>query len=105
MLVSTGNVSTDEWRILLLETMESIPTYTLVPRFILSLRALYARDLQGRRGSESNIDIAFGFTSAFGHGVAASAIVFVGDGQNEGLEQEEEMQMEEREIHGAGTSA
>ena len=68
---------------------------------MLSLRKLYARDLQGRRGSE--IDTAFGLTSVSGRGAAASAIMFVDAMQNEGLEQGEEIQMEEREIRGAGT--
>ena len=83
--------------------MEMIPPYTLVPRFTLSLRKLYARDLRGRRGS--NIDTAFGLTSASDHGAAVSPIMFVDDGQNEGLGQGEEIQMEDREFRSAGSSA
>ena len=79
--------------------MEYIPPYTLVPRFILSLRKLYARDLRGRPGSE--IDTAFGFTSVSGHGAGASAIMFAEGGQNVGSEQDEEIQMEEWESRGA----
>ena len=71
------NLSINGWGILLL-VVEWIPISTLVPRFILNLRELYACDLQGRRGS--NIDTAFGLTSASSHGL------FVEDGRNEGEE-------------------
>ena len=71
------NLSINGWGILLL-LGEWIPISTLVPRFILNLRELYAYDLQGRRGS--NIDTAFGLTSASSHGL------FVEDGRNEGEE-------------------
>ena len=80
--------------------MELIPPYALVPRFILSLRKIYVRDLRGRPGSE--IDTAFGFTSASSHGAVASTIVFADAERNEWLEQGEEIQMEERESRGAG---
>ena len=83
--------------------MDSVPPYTLVPRFILGLQNLYARDLQGRRGSE--IDTAFGFTSGSGHGAITWEIMFVDGGQNDGLEEGEEIQMEEREIRSAGSGA
>lgn len=38
--------------------MEYVPLYTLTPRFILSIRELHARDVQGRRGE--GIDSGFG---------------------------------------------
>ena len=105
MLAATRNIPTesDGGPLLLLGVMEAIPPYTLVPRFILSLRKLYVRDLRGRRGSE--IDTAFGLTSAFGHGAAASTIMFADGGQNEGEEQGEEIQMEEMEIRSTGSNA
>lgn len=73
-----------------------IPTFIIVPRFILSLRKLYARDLQGRRGSD--IDTAFGLTSASSHGAAASTIMFADGVQNAGLELDEEIPIEEKSI-------
>ena len=93
-----GNLPIDGWWILLM-VGSSIPIFTLVPRFILNLREFYARDLQGRRGSD--IDTAFGLTSTSSHGPTASAIMFASGGQNEGREQGDEIQMEEREIHSA----
>ena len=96
MLAETGNLPlVDGWRIILFGSAQLIPPYTLVPRFILSLRKLYARDLQGRRGSD--IDTAFGLTPVFTHGADLSAIVFADDGQNK----EEEIEME---VRGAGSS-
>ena len=97
---SIVNIPQDGWW-LLLGIAENTPPFTLVSRFILSLRKLYARNLRGRRGS--NIDTAFGFTS--GYGAAASGIMFADSGQSDGLEHGEEIQMEEREIHGAGSGA
>ena len=99
MLGDTGNVPTDGWRVILLSTMEYIPPYTLVPRFILSLRKLYARDLRGRHGGD--IDTAFGFAPTSTRGAAASVIMFADAGQNEGLEEGEEIQMQDREIRSA----
>ena len=95
-------LSLDGWWILLM-LAEWIPIFTLVPRFILNLRELYARDLQGRRGSD--IDTAFGLTSASSHGPVASAIMFAEGAQNEGEEQGEEIQMEERGFRSAGSGA
>lgn len=82
---------------------EYLPPIILVPRFMLSLRALFARNVQGRRGSD--VDAAFGLSSGSVH-AAASTIVFADSGQNEELEHHEEMQMVERtgEDHGAGTN-
>ena len=88
-------------QVILSVAADYIPLFTLVPRFILNLRELYARDYNGRRGS--NIDTAFGLTSS--HGPVVSAIVFAEDGQNEGGEQGEEIQMEEREIRSGGSGA
>ena len=98
VMFDAANIPNDGWWILW-PLAQSIPIITLVPRFILNLRELYARDLQGRRGS--NIDTAFGLTSASSHGPVASVIVFAEDGQNEG----EEIEMEERDIWSAGSAA
>ena len=63
--------SFDGW-ISLVGSFKYIPASTLAPRFILSLRKLYALDdRRGRRGS--NIDTAFGFT---GYGAAGSQMMF-----------------------------
>ena len=102
VMFDATRLSISGWWILL-GVAEYIPIFTLVPRFILNLRELYARDLQGRRGSD--IDTAFGLTSASSHGPVASAIMFAEGAQNEGEEQGEEIQMEEREFRSAGGGA
>ena len=101
VLVNAGDVPMIGWRAILAGVMNYIPAYTLSPRFILSLRRLYARDVRGGLGSD--IDTAFGLTSLPGAG--ASAIVFANGGQNEGLEQGEGIQMEDREICSVGSGA
>lgn len=67
-----------------------VPLYTLVPRLTLSLRAFYAHDIQGR---SSDIDTAFGFSSARG---TANMVVFAGPEQS--VEWDEEMILEERGV-------
>lgn len=95
-LVNEAIISMKGWREVLLGMLEFIPLCTLVPRFILNLRALYARNLRGRQGSD--IDTAFGFTSEPDHGAAVRTILIADGEENEGLEQGEEIQMEESEI-------
>ena len=38
------------WQMILLCILEVVSLYALTPRFILSIRVLYARSVQGRRG-------------------------------------------------------
>lgn len=101
VLINSGDVPTDGWRLILLSAVEYIPTITLVPRFILGMRELYARDLQCRRGSE--IDTAFGFISTSIHEAPVSTIMFAGVGQTE-LEEGEGIQVA-IEIGGEGSSS
>ena len=82
--------------------------FTLTPRFILSIRALYARDLRGRTESR-DMDNEFGLTSVSGHGVGGTAMVFADVGQNEegleGLEQDGEIPMVEMGVRSAWSDA
>ena len=66
--------------------------YTLTPRFIMSIRELYARDVHGRQGG--GIDTGFGLSSV-GRSAGGVAIVFV-DVESEGSEDAEEIRMEAR---------
>lgn len=67
---------------------QSIPPFTLLPRFILNLREHYARDLRSRHGSD--IDTAFGFTSTFDQGAVVNVTLFRDGEQNEGQRQHDE---------------
>ena len=89
------SLSINAWWIMLL-VAQVVPMFTFVPRFILNLRALHARDCRG-----SNIDTAFGLMSVSSHAPVVSAIVFAEGGENEG----EEMEMEERDIWSVGSGA
>jgi len=61
------------------------PVCTLTPRFILSMRELYARSVSGGRGH--GIDSGFGMAPLSNHRVslANSSIIFPGGGELEGL--------------------
>lgn len=103
MLAETGVLPTNGWWMLLNATA-FIPPYVLVPRFIMSLRRLYAYDQRGRR--EDEIDTAFGLNSVLGRGATVtSAIMFADAGHNEGEEEGEEICMEEREVCGPGSGS
>ncbi|KAF8552966.1 hypothetical protein OG21DRAFT_1485804 [Imleria badia] len=65
--------------------------FTLIPRFIISIRELYARDVQGRRGE--GIDTGFGLSSSC-RDAGGTAIVFADVEQNE-LDGVEETPMED----------
>jgi len=66
----------------------TVPISTLTPRFILSMREMYARSVYGGRGH--GIDTGFGLTALSGHGVSRSSIVFVDGREREGMERDDE---------------
>ena len=99
MLVDIARIPTDGWRAIVLGPMSAIAVITLVPRFILNLRRLYERDLQGRHWG-SDINMALGLTSASGRQTPINAIVFADAGRNEGLEEYEETRMQGAEVGG-----
>ena len=59
LLVAVRLIPADGWQVLTTVIQQTLP-FTLFPRLVLSLRRLYMRDLEGRRGSY--IDTAFGLT-------------------------------------------
>ena len=79
MLLSSRMNTTGGQFFLLIAVVQLVPPVTLIPRFILSLRELYACDLRGRRGSR--IDAAFSSPSEFNHG--RSTMIFANLGQDE----------------------
>ena len=74
------NYSGGVWQGFLLYILAYVPMCTLTPRFILSIRELYARDVQGRRGE--GIDSGFGLLATVG-----TAMEFADVEPNEGLEE------------------
>ena len=70
-------------RLLVLGVLEDVPFFTLTPRFILSIREMYAHDVQGRHGS--GIDTGFGLSSS-GRDAGGTAIVFADVEQDEDFE-------------------
>lgn len=96
-------VPSDQGWTVLLYAVQFVPAYSIVPRLILSLRELYARDTRGRRGGD--IDTAFGAGSVASNSTAVTTMEFVVARRNDDDEGEggEEIQMEVRAIHGAGS--
>ncbi|KAF8553298.1 hypothetical protein OG21DRAFT_1497777 [Imleria badia] len=72
------------WQLILLLIVELVPMYTLTPRFILSMRELYARDVQVGHASGGGIDTGFGLSVS---GRSGTAIVFADAGQDEDVEE------------------
>ncbi|KAF8135107.1 hypothetical protein EV363DRAFT_1213141 [Boletus edulis] len=71
--------------------LQYVPVYTLTPRFILSVRALYAHEVKRERGG--GIDTGFGLPSLGGR--SAGVILFADAEQNEeGMEAIEEIPLE-----------
>jgi len=69
-----------------------VPTFVLTPRFIISIRELYAHDSRGRRGEGTG----FGLSTLSGRGSPGTAIVFAEVEQNETLEDVQEIAMEDQ---------
>lgn len=96
IFVSNAGLNTaDGWSLLVSSTLRTIPLVTLVPRFILNLREIHGRDLQGRRGS--NIDTAFGLGTGFGESAVRSGFADA-EWQNGSEEQGNEIEMEIQEV-------
>ncbi|KAN0082762.1 hypothetical protein V8E55_008557 [Tylopilus felleus] len=71
------------WQFLLLLLVQYVPMFVLTPRFVLSIRELYARDVR-RRGF--GIDTGFGLESSDGRsGAIMTELVFADFEQNDGL--------------------
>ncbi|KAF8135063.1 hypothetical protein EV363DRAFT_1322397 [Boletus edulis] len=79
-----GKAPIGGWQLLLLVALEYVPIYTLTPRFILSMREMYARNTQKPEG----IDTAFGLS------VAGTTMEFVAAGQDRCSEDIEEIARE-----------
>ena len=83
VLSALGKLPTAGSRLILLLIVELVPMYTLTPRFILSMRELYARDVQVGRVSGGGIDTGFGLSFS---DRAGATMVFADVGQNEDIE-------------------
>ncbi|KAF8548551.1 hypothetical protein OG21DRAFT_748684 [Imleria badia] len=69
----SGDLPTVAWQAGLLFLLGYLPMYTLIPRFIISIRKLYARDVQG--SPVGGIDTGFGLSSS-GRDTVGTAMVF-----------------------------
>jgi len=76
--------------------LQYVPVFTLTPRFVLSMRKMYARNTYG--GRRHGIDTGFGLSPLSSHVGTRSSIVFADDGgEREGSGREsEDIQIETR---------
>ena len=68
VLANFGLLAVGGWQFLLLLLVQYVPMFTLTPRFILSIRKMYARDVSCKRGY--GIDTGFGLESSAGGNTA-----------------------------------
>ena len=87
-LAAWGNLTLAGWKLIVFAVVQYVPMFTLTPRFIMGIRELHARDVQGRRGG--GIDTGFGLLSSSAGGIL---IMFTNVGQIE-LGDVEEIPME-----------
>ena len=82
VLAASRTLPMHGWQLMLLNAVQYVPLFSLIPRFIISLRELYARDVEGRRsGAGGGIDTGFGLSSSSG-----TAILFADFEESEELE-------------------
>ena len=86
-LANTGRLPKDPGQQILCAAIQQTLPFMLFPRFVLSLRKLYARDIGNRRGD--------GLDSAFGLPTLTLMPIFVGTVRN--VEQEDDIELEYRE--------
>ncbi|KAF8546119.1 hypothetical protein OG21DRAFT_1502058 [Imleria badia] len=93
----SGYLPTGGWKSDLLLILGFVPMFTLIPRFIMSIRELYAHDVQGRRGE--GIDTGFGLSLP----CCDVGGMFADVEQNEGSDGVEEKPMEVETTQPDGT--
>ncbi|KAG9309465.1 hypothetical protein JVU11DRAFT_10434 [Chiua virens] len=80
LLGNTGRIPGSGWQYIFTCILADVPAYTLTPRFIISLREMYANDVQGR--SSCGIDSGLGLsTFSSCDSVSTEPIKFVTDAQ------------------------
>jgi len=82
-IISLLNITTEAESIIT-SILACVPMVTLTPRFIISIRKLYAHDVRRRRGE--GIDSGFGMSTLSGRSTPGTAMVLADVEQNERLE-------------------
>ena len=92
LLATFREFPTGGWQLISLLLLEYVPVFTLTPRFILSIREAFARDIEGGCGGE--IDSGFSFLSSDCNTSELPMVFMVGQ-QNGELEDNEEVRATE----------
>ncbi|KAG9311875.1 hypothetical protein JVU11DRAFT_8130 [Chiua virens] len=100
-----GKLPSQGWGELLPLAVVYIAIITLLPRFIMNIRELYARNLRCS-SYESEIDAGFGMSKESGWATSMTAIAFADSEveKDEGFE-DEDIQMEERKFENGDVDA
>jgi len=77
-LAAAAILQNSGWQLIVTVIVQYVPVFTLTPRFILSIRELHMRDVEGRRGS--GFDSGFGLSST--SRTAVRSVVFAGFGDD-----------------------
>jgi len=91
VLHNVGKLPSGESQLIVIAVLQYVPIVTQTPRFIMGIRELHARNVQGRRGG--GIDTGFGLSSPI-RSAGGMTVIFADVGQIGGLEDVEEIQME-----------
>ncbi|KAF8552055.1 hypothetical protein OG21DRAFT_1511989 [Imleria badia] len=91
IMTFSGNLTIGGWSLTLMFVLQYVPIFTLAHRFIMSIRELYAYDVQGRRGGR--IDTGFGLSFS-DRGAVGTVLVFADVEPNEGSADVEEILLE-----------
>ncbi|KAF8135161.1 hypothetical protein EV363DRAFT_1322657 [Boletus edulis] len=75
-LASAKILQNSGWQLIVTVIIQYVPVFTLTPRFIMSLRELHMRDVEGRRGN--GFDSGFGLSSTNRTAVTVRSDVFAG---------------------------
>ncbi|KAF8442220.1 hypothetical protein L210DRAFT_3759725 [Boletus edulis BED1] len=75
-LAAAKKLQNSGWQLIVTVIIQYVPVFTLTPRFIMSLRELHMRDVEGRRGN--GIDSGFGLSSGSRTAVTVRSEVFAG---------------------------
>ena len=84
------SIPSSAWQTIPVGVLEKIPSFILIPRFILGLREQYSRNLRGK-----DIDTAFGLGSITLHGAGRSTMIFADIEENESEERNSDGEVEE----------
>ncbi|KAF8558596.1 hypothetical protein OG21DRAFT_1481290 [Imleria badia] len=104
ILIFAGKIPLTGWQLIPIGFFNYVPVFTLVPRFIVSVRALHARELRCEPHYATTVPGSRSVPGSGGRGTSSgTSIMFAGLREEDGFAQDEEIHMEERGKRRAGS--